>query len=333
METIRASNKEGKIQCTNCKCWRNPEDYIGKKGNTVKRCTKCREKDSRQKDKPHIREIRNERGKEKKYYVAYREKKREENEEAYLAHNAEMARKWRENNKEHFLQWNKNNPKQRIGSIKHQAKVKNIPWSELMTNEVCENMIKKPCFYCALLPTDKLNGIDRMDNNKGYFLENCVPCCKNCNFIKKSLDPQTFIKRCQHISWGQGGKGMEHIDVWRDCNTCSFSMYQKRANTKNIPFKLSQEMYNAYLKKPCHYCNKKKSMNHRNGIDRKNNNEGYNSLNCVSCCSECNQMKSNLDKDEFIDHCKRVADYTMEIPLNLPEIPACHYVINKRVVN
>ena len=29
------------------------------------------------------------------------------------------------------------------------------------------------------------NGIDRFDNNKGYFIDNVNSCCGECNFIKK----------------------------------------------------------------------------------------------------------------------------------------------------
>lgn len=33
-----------------------------------------------------------------------------------------------------------------------------------------------------------INGIDRVDNNKGYTLDNCVPCCWECNQMKSSLN-------------------------------------------------------------------------------------------------------------------------------------------------
>jgi 2-iminoacetate synthase ThiH len=32
------------------------------------------------------------------------------------------------------------------------------------------------------------NGIDRVDNDKGYLLNNCVGACKFCNFAKKQSD-------------------------------------------------------------------------------------------------------------------------------------------------
>lgn len=321
---------ESKIKCSNCKCWREPMNFIGKKGNTVKRCQKCREKDDRQKQKPDVREKRNEKQKEKKYYIAYREKKREENEEAYLAHNAEIAKAWRNHNKEHVATWKKQNTVYCITAIKQQARVKGIPWEDAMTMSYCENMIKMPCFYCNLLPDNRLNGIDRMDNTKGYTIDNCVSCCKNCNFIKKSLDANTFIQRCQHISYYHKGIGIEHDDVWRNCKSSPFNAYQKRADDKELEFALSEDDFFNIKQNPCTYCNKKISYRHSNGIDRKNNKEGYSLMNCTSCCSECNQMKGDLDMETFINHCKIVGHYTMCTPLNIPIMAPCRTVVTKR---
>ena len=41
------------------------------------------------------------------------------------------------------------------------------------------------------------NGVDRKDNNLGYTIDNCVPCCHRCNSMKSNLSYQNFI---QHIS-------------------------------------------------------------------------------------------------------------------------------------
>lgn len=73
-----------KIKCTNCKCNRDAVHFVGVKGELVKRCKRCRDKDARQKTKPEIIEKKNERSREKQYYKAHREKKRQENEEAFL---------------------------------------------------------------------------------------------------------------------------------------------------------------------------------------------------------------------------------------------------------
>lgn len=62
----------------------------------------------------------------------------------------------------------------------------------------------QPCFYCGQIP-DRImkagtrvhgyylhNGIDRVDNRKGYTTENCVPCCWKCNIAKRSLPVEEF---------------------------------------------------------------------------------------------------------------------------------------------
>lgn len=41
------------------------------------------------------------------------------------------------------------------------------------------------------------NGIDRIDNAKGYTIENSVTCCKRCNFAKRNMSYDEFI------SWGK----------------------------------------------------------------------------------------------------------------------------------
>lgn len=61
------------------------------------------------------------------------------------------------------------------------------------------------CHYCGCCPVKILNksksngaytynGIDRMDNENGYYLSNCVPCCTTCNRAKGTLTYQEFIK-------------------------------------------------------------------------------------------------------------------------------------------
>lgn len=38
------------------------------------------------------------------------------------------------------------------------------------------------------------NGVDRVDNEKGYTKENCVPSCGSCNFKKKAI-PIAMVKK------------------------------------------------------------------------------------------------------------------------------------------
>lgn len=45
----------------------------------------------------------------------------------------------------------------------------------------------------------KVNGIDRLDSEKGYVKENCVPCCWDCNRMKQTLTEQQFLKKVEQI--------------------------------------------------------------------------------------------------------------------------------------
>jgi len=65
-------------------------------------------------------------------------------------------------------------------------------------------LTKMPCWYCGAEPAQVkhieqchgdyiYNGIDRVDNAKGYTPENCVPCCKTCNARKQASDYNEFL--------------------------------------------------------------------------------------------------------------------------------------------
>jgi len=60
-----------------------------------------------------------------------------------------------------------------------------------------EKYWQKPCHYC----NSKIEtiGLDRVDSNKGYFLDNIVSCCRVCNRMKSDLSEDVFIEYCRKI--------------------------------------------------------------------------------------------------------------------------------------
>jgi hypothetical protein len=177
-----------------------------------------------------------------------------------------------------------------------------------MTDEFCYIMMNSKCFYCGFLSTDTLNGIDRLDSSLYYEKDNCVSCCKICNFMKTCLDPLTFIKRCKHICLIHNNIGEKHEDTWRDTQSVNYQSYLKRATKKELEFNLTKNEFDEIISQNCHYCKKENSKTHNNGIDRKDNNIGYILSNCMSCCAECNYMKSNLSYQIFIEQCKKITE-------------------------
>lgn len=84
----------------------------------------------------------------------------------------------------------------RFPEYRNNAKRRGI--SFCLTPEQFEDIIRRPCFYCGGFSSDRFsksrgNGIDRVDSSKGYVLDNCVPCCSTCNFIKNNMPYKEFV--------------------------------------------------------------------------------------------------------------------------------------------
>lgn len=59
---------------------------------------------------------------------------------------------------------------------------------------------ENPCYICGKLPSDiHQNGIDRVDNTKGYTEENTQSCCWSCNYMKKNYDYDIFLNKLMLI--------------------------------------------------------------------------------------------------------------------------------------
>jgi hypothetical protein len=80
----------------------------------------------------------------------------------------------------------------------------------LLTTEQFTNLTSQNCHYCGDIPTLYYfprrswggylhNGIDRVDSSRGYTIDNCVPCCKTCNFAKNALSYEEFIEWIDRI--------------------------------------------------------------------------------------------------------------------------------------
>ena len=60
--------------------------------------------------------------------------------------------------------------------------------------------IKEQCYLCGKLPSQvHKNGLDRVDNDKGYSESNVESCCGNCNMLKINYTYDSFIEKCKLI--------------------------------------------------------------------------------------------------------------------------------------
>lgn len=60
-------------------------------------------------------------------------------------------------------------------------------------------LVHSDCHYCGA-HGDPLNGLDRVDSNKGYEPGNIVPCCRWCNRAKFTRAPEEFIEHARRIA-------------------------------------------------------------------------------------------------------------------------------------
>jgi len=185
-----------------CSCSRAPQpldQFLDKNNKEVATCLKCREKQRKHDKKPDRREKHNELQKEKGYYKEWRAKQLEERPEEYRRHNNEINRTWRTENAEHAARWYRTHVNPRLDALKRAAVTRRIEWR--LTDEEAKVMLTSPCVYCNHIDLEvRVNGIDRLDSSVCYTTENCRPCCKNCNYMKGTFDPRTFIAWATRIA-------------------------------------------------------------------------------------------------------------------------------------
>lgn len=317
-------NPEQVTLCKRCNMSFPLSDFIGNRGQKTVGCKKCRDKDierDKMRDKEHLRELqrknyKNPQNLERKqkwkednhdkcalYWLNSRKRQIDENQEAYLKKQAEQAKKWREKNPEKMAIANekkKNDPKQNFNVYKRCADIKNLTWE--FTFEQYEELVKNPCHYCGIIQERGFNGIDRTNQQLDYTIENCVSCCKICNYMKGCLSDEVFIKKIEHILTNlcliENGK--LYPELFKD-NKTKYNSYKTSANKRNIEFLITKEDFESIILQNCYICGKNKSETHNNGIDRFDNNIGYLFENCRSCCGQCNFIKKDLSYKDMID--------------------------------
>lgn len=103
-------------------------------------------------------------------------------------------------------------PRALLWYYKRNAKNRDIEF--LLSQEEFKSLIFDCCHYCTAIDSMlvftkygaayKHNGVDRVDNTKGYTVENCVSCCKRCNMAKNNMTLEEFkewiVRVSEHIT-------------------------------------------------------------------------------------------------------------------------------------
>lgn len=85
--------------------------------------------------------------------------------------------------------------------------MRGIPFD--LTEAAFKELAALPCHYCGAEPTRTFhgryngpfvyNGVDRLNNDGGYSVENCVSCCWTCNRAKQCMSKSDFIAWVERI--------------------------------------------------------------------------------------------------------------------------------------
>jgi hypothetical protein len=95
-----------------------------------------------------------------------------------------------------------------LTQYKSAAKSRGLCWA--LTDDQFKTLTSSPCYYTGAFPSTIMeagsgeiyvyNGIDRVNNEKGYTTDNCVACCGEVNMMKKAMTKEHFIEVCSRIS-------------------------------------------------------------------------------------------------------------------------------------
>ena len=83
------------------------------------------------------------------------------------------------------------------------AKNRGYEWG--LNYDQLKELTKQDCHYCGAEPNHRVNaiksngeyvynGLDRVDNSKGYIIGNVVPCCSQCNVAKSTHSAHNFLE-------------------------------------------------------------------------------------------------------------------------------------------
>lgn len=102
-----------------------------------------------------------------------------------------------------------------LDNYKRNAEKRDISFD--LSEEEFRALTEQDCHYCGSHPlaihkssgcngSYIYNGIDRIDNDRGYTQDNCVPCCKFCNRAKGWDSTEEFLAYLDRVVEHRGSK-------------------------------------------------------------------------------------------------------------------------------
>jgi hypothetical protein len=116
------------------------------------------------------------------------------------------------------------------------------------------------------------------------------------NNAKRAQEKRNQMTKEQRYMYNEGKKKN---------NNHKLQYYKYRAKSKNIKWTITDECAFELFNSNCTYCGCEPDE-YYNGIDRIDNEQGYEENNVTSACRMCNMLKACLDYDIFIKRCEHI---------------------------
>jgi hypothetical protein len=156
--------------------------------------------------------------------------------------------------------------------------------------------------------------LDIVEENTHYCIYHIkVQRCRRCKSIKSI---ESFKKVSEGVLTKACSKCLKKISKFGKNYDLTLKRrywyYKKDAKRDKRKFDLSMSDFDNITSQGCYYCGAWSINNPgKCGIDRVDSDGGYEINNCVACCNMCNFMKRNLTEEDFIEHIKRIYEYSV----------------------
>lgn len=159
-------------------------------------------------------------------------------------------------------------------------------------------------------------------NGNNYWLMKCECGTEREVLLKNYKNGKSTSCGCYNRETTTGRKSVIRKAYGESDFQFLFNIYKRGARNRNYEFSLSKEQFQELTSSNCHFCGiepKQKTgrINYHstygeyiyNGIDRKDNAQGYIFQNCLPCCKICNYAKHKLSFEEFEEWLDRIVKY------------------------
>jgi len=152
-------------------------------------------------------------------------------------------------------------------------------------HKTIDGVALKQCYDCKRFKP--VGEYGRNSAAKDGLMGKCRPCAK--------------VSRAKYFP---PEKRREYNYTYRKSAVGRYKKCKQSALDRGKDWSLALEEFKSFWQKPCAYCG---DIVETVGLDRVDNNVGYQVDNLVSCCCFCNVAKNNHSREFFLDKVKKIA--------------------------